>query len=78
MDLISIFQGSFIEASIAKEILDEEGIPSILQSEHGEGFLIKTGGSAFETYHLFVEAQDAEEAARICEGFLREQSDVVE
>lgn len=70
MDLISVFEGSFIEASIAKEILEEEDIFSLLQSEHGEGFLIKTGGSAFERYQLFVEPEYAEEARQICQAFV--------
>lgn len=70
MDLITIFEGSFIEASIAKEILDEEDIFSMLQSEHGEGFLINTGGSAFERYQLLVKPEDGEEARQICQAFL--------
>lgn len=70
MDVICIFEGSFIEVSIAKDILDDEGIACFMQSEHGEAFLLKTGGTAFERYQLYVNPEQAEEARQICQAFL--------
>ncbi len=61
-------RGTYIEISMAKELLEANGIRCLVKSEHGEGFVIKTG-NFFEEYTLYVMQCDLDIAMSICESF---------
>ena len=67
-NLILILQGSQMQVDMARVLLEENDIRSLVRSEHGMGFVLRAGGM-FEEYYLYVAPEDAEEAAALCEAF---------
>ena len=60
-----ILRGDYVDISLAKNLLEKNGIACLMKSEHGAGFVIQTGG-AFEQYDLFVSSEDRERALALC------------
>ncbi len=61
-----IMRGSFIDVSMVKELLEEKGIPCLMRSDHGAGFVIQTGG-LLEDYYLYVAQGDEHKAVALRE-----------
>lgn len=60
-DKVIVYKGSQIHAEMAREILEQNGIPCLLTSEHGAGFVMRAGG-ILEEYYLYVRPDHAERA----------------
>lgn len=58
-DLVIVFNGSRFEADLAKGLLEGAGIPHVLTSEHGAGFVLRVG-SILEQYYIYVNQEDQE------------------
>lgn len=56
-DLVLVFQGPALEAKMARGILENKQIPSLLKSKHGAGFVL-WAGDLLEEYYLYVRAED--------------------
>jgi len=57
VELVHIQSGGKLDISLLKGILEENGIKTIVKSNHGQGFVIRAG-NLFEEYHLFVQAEN--------------------
>ncbi len=64
MEQIMVFRGPFIDVSMAKEVLENNGIPCLMRSEHGERFILRTGG-LLEDYFLYVSREEEEKAREL-------------
>ncbi|NLK57678.1 MAG: hypothetical protein GX291_00215 [Tissierellia bacterium] len=61
---VLVYRGSQIHAEMAREILEQNEIPSLLTSEHGAGFVMRAGG-LLEDYFLYVRPDQAEKAIEL-------------
>lgn len=61
---VLVDRGSQIHAEMAREILEQNEIPSLLTSEHGAGFVMRAGG-LLEDYFLYVRPDQAEKAIEL-------------
>lgn len=66
--MVMVFKGSRVPVEMAKNMLENNKIPSLMRSKHGAGFVMKTG-SVLEEYYLFVNPEDQEKAQELCEYF---------
>ncbi|MGI6440813.1 MAG: hypothetical protein ACOX00_02585 [Peptoniphilaceae bacterium] len=57
-DKVLVYKGSQMHAEMARGILEDNGIPSLLTSQHGAGFVIRAGG-LLEDYFLYVRPDHA-------------------
>lgn len=71
MDMVMVLKGSRLPIEMAKEVLGNNNIPCMMQSQHGAGFVMKTGG-LFEEYYLYVNPEDLEKAQELCQYFKEE------
>ena len=67
-DLVQVYSGTKMEAELVHGLLEAEGINTLLQSQHGLGFVIRAGGM-IESYYIFVDEKDAERALSLVEAY---------
>lgn len=67
-DLVQVYSGTKMEAELVHGLLEAEGINTLLQSQHGLGFVIRAGGM-IESYYIFVDEKDAERALGLVEAY---------
>ncbi|MDO5650223.1 MAG: DUF2007 domain-containing protein [Gallicola sp.] len=57
-----------IDIELAKGLLENNHIPCLVKTEHGEGFVLRAGGM-LEEYFLYVKPEDAKTAKAICDAY---------
>lgn len=67
-DLITVYSGTQIEAELVRHLLEAEGINTLLQSQHGLGFVIRAG-NMLESYYISVSEKDVERAQELVEAY---------
>lgn len=68
MERVLIYSGSRINVEMLSEILDNNGIDSLIQSGYGLSSSVYPRGT-LDVLHLYVNEEDAEEARDLC-GFI--------
>ncbi len=69
MNMCLVKKGSYVEIQMLKEILEENNINCLVKSEHGEGFVLSTGGY-LEEYTLYVNEDDVVLANSLSDSFI--------
>lgn len=60
-DSVLVFSGPYIEAELAKGLLENSQIPFLLRSQHGAGFVLRAG-NVLEEYYIYVRREDQQQA----------------